>query len=74
MRDLDRFSSSESSDRGERERCLAEEAWLRGRCRGKWGGSEDEVGLLDYEQMERPFILCDEREGGRERCARGDLR
>lgn len=29
-------------------------------------GCKNETGLLDYEQMERHFILCNQREGGRE--------
>ena len=38
-----------------------------------WRGAEDsgnEIGLLDSEQMERHFILCNQKEGG-EVCQRG---
>ena len=34
-------------------------------------GSENEIGPLDYEQTERRFILCDQREGGREDVPKG---
>ena len=59
----------QSSDWGERERGRAEKVWLLIVVPGDGGGQWDEIGLLNCEQMERHFILLDQKEGG-EMCKR----
>ena len=43
--------------------------WLLIVVPGEGGGQWDEIGLLNCEQMERHFILLDQKEGG-EMCNR----
>lgn len=55
--------------RGERKRQGREGMAAGSLSLERWGGQWDEIGLFDCEQMERHFILLDQKEGG-EMCKR----